>query len=227
MSKSKAIIWGAGGAIGGALKKKLEEEGWEVTPVVHGLSDDLESAVEANAGDPASVQTAVVEISQRVDEVDLWIYAAGDIMHAELAKMEPSDWQRILNANLTGPFLALNSSMPLLRDDAAILIVGVQQERLRLPGLSAYAAAKAGLEALSDTLRKEQRGHQVLLIRPAAVRTSFWEKVPFSMPKGALEPEALSDSIYNAYQDGKQGTLDLWNGWERKNADDDNLVDSP
>ncbi len=209
MSKSKAIIWGAGGTIGGALHQKLQAEGWEVTPIVHAFSGELDGAIEADAGDPASVQSAVVEISQRVAAVDLWIYAAGDIAHAELAEMDPTTWQRILNANLTGPFLALNSSMPLLADDAAILIIGAQQERLRLPGLSAYAAAKAGLEAFADTLRKEQRGHQVLLIRPAAVRTPFWEKVPFSMPKGALEPAQLADSIFDAYQDGKQGTLDL------------------
>lgn len=209
MSKSKAIIWGAGGAIGGALQKKLEEEGWEVTPVVHSLSDELEGAVEADAGDPASVQTAVVEISQQVDEVDLWVYAAGDITHAEIAEMDPDDWRRILNANLTGPFLALNASMPLLSTEAAILIVGAQQERLRLPGLAAYAAAKAGIEALTDTLRKEQRGKRILLIRPAAVRTPFWEKVPFSMPKGAVEPEDLAKSIFEAYQGGQQGTLDF------------------
>jgi NAD(P)-dependent dehydrogenase (short-subunit alcohol dehydrogenase family) len=209
MSKSKAIIWGAGGTIGTALHVKFEREGWDVTPVVHDLSDDIEGSVEADAGDPASVQSALVEISQQVGEVDLWIYAAGDITHAELSEMNPADWQRILNANLTGPFLTLKSCMPLLSDQACIIIIGAQQERLRLPGLAAYAAAKAGVEALTDTLRKEQRGKRVLLIRPAAVRTSFWEKVPFSVPKGALEPEQLADTIYEAYLEGKQGKLDL------------------
>jgi NAD(P)-dependent dehydrogenase (short-subunit alcohol dehydrogenase family) len=210
MSKSEAMIWGAGGAIGTALRDRLEQEGWKVTPIVHNLNEkNIEGAVEADAGNPASVQAALVEISQRVDRVDLWIYAAGDITHSELASMESEAWQEIIDANLTGPFLSLKESLPLLTEDATIMIIGAQQERLRLPGLSAYAAAKAGLEAMVATLRKEQRGRQVILIRPSAVHTSFWEKVPFSMPKSALEPSELADAIFAAYQDGPQGVLDF------------------
>jgi NAD(P)-dependent dehydrogenase (short-subunit alcohol dehydrogenase family) len=209
MSKSEALIWGAAGAIGSALRTKLENEGWNVTSIVHSFDVDGDpDSVEADAGDPASVQAARVEISQRSEQVDLFIYAAGDITHSELADLDPEDWRRILDANLTGPYLALNSCLPLLTEKAAIIVIGAQQERLRLPGLSAYAAAKAGVEALVETLRKEQRSRQVMLVRPAAVQTSFWEKVPFSMPKGAMKAEDLADSIFTAYQEGKQGVLD-------------------
>jgi hypothetical protein len=41
------------------------------------------------------------------------------------------------------------------------------------------------------------------------VQTSFWEKVPFSMPKGAIKPEELAESIFTSYQEGQQGAIDF------------------
>jgi short-subunit dehydrogenase len=78
-----------------------------------------------------------------------------------------------------------------------------------LPGLAAYAAAKAGLEALVQTLAKEQRKHRVTIVRPAAVATSFWDKVPLRMPKDAASPEKVAERILAAYEAGDVGELDL------------------
>ena len=89
-----------------------------------------------------------------------------------------------------------------------MVFLGAVHERLRLPGLSAYAAAKAGLEAYVEALRKETR-RKTLVVRPGAVDTAFWSKVPFSMPKNALQPEALAERIYAAILEGKEGLLDL------------------
>jgi len=89
-----------------------------------------------------------------------------------------------------------------------MVFLGAVHERLRLPGLSAYAAAKAGLEVFVEILRKETR-HKTLIIRPGAVNTALWSKVPFSLPKTALQPEALAEKIYSAIIEGKEGVLDL------------------
>jgi short-subunit dehydrogenase len=79
---------------------------------------------------------------------------------------------------------------------------------LRLPGLSAYAAAKAGLEAFAEVVRKETR-RKVSVVRPAAVATRFWEKVPFKLPPHHLQADDIARRILEAYQEGSQGPLDL------------------
>jgi NAD(P)-dependent dehydrogenase (short-subunit alcohol dehydrogenase family) len=46
-------------------------------------------------------------------------------------------------------------------------------------------------------------------VRPGAVNTSFWRKVPFKMPGSALSPEAVAEKVVEAVNAGHQGVLDL------------------
>jgi NAD(P)-dependent dehydrogenase (short-subunit alcohol dehydrogenase family) len=155
------------------------------------------------------VEQALEAVRQETDQVDLWIYAAGDIAASKVADASPQDWQRILNANLVGAHLATHYSLPLLASDGHLVFLGAISERLRLPRLSAYAAAKAGLEAFVQVLGKEERKRRVTLVRPAAVDTPLWDKVPFRLPPKALGPDEVAARILAAYHDGHRGVLDI------------------
>jgi len=207
-----AMVWGASGGIGTALVKRLVDSGWHVLSVARdaGSVTALTSyAVEADVADPEDVRQAVEQAKGMVGEVDLWIYAVGDNLSTKIMDMSFEDWRRILDANLNGAFAAVHYSLPLLAADAHVVFLGAVSERLRLPGLSAYAASKAGLEALGEVLRKEQRGRRVTVVRPKAVETGLWDKVPFKAPRGALAPEELAEGILFAYAEGHNGTLDF------------------
>jgi NAD(P)-dependent dehydrogenase (short-subunit alcohol dehydrogenase family) len=207
-----AMVWGASGGIGRALTQKLMAEGWTVFAVTRRGEDIVEltpNVIEADVASPFEVQSAIAAASQEISTVDLWVYTIGDIMSEKVARMLPEDWARLLNANLSGAYLATHYSLPLLADDAHLFYLGAVSERLHLPGLSAYAAAKAGLEAFADTLRKEERRRLVTNVRPAAVATPLWDKVPFKRPPGALSPEETAERILAAYRDGHSGALDL------------------
>ena len=154
------------------------------------------------------MQSAVTAISQEVSALDLWVYAVGDIASLRLNEMQPQDWQRILGANLSGAYLATHYSWPLLSEHAHLFYVGAVSERMRLPGLAAYAAAKAGLEALAEVVRKESR-RKVTVVRPGAVDTPFWSKVPFKLPPHHLAPDQVAARILQAYNEEQQGILDI------------------
>jgi NAD(P)-dependent dehydrogenase (short-subunit alcohol dehydrogenase family) len=89
------------------------------------------------------------------------------------------------------------------------MYLGAVSERLRLPNLAAYTAAKTGLEAFVEVLRKEERKRRVTLVRPGAVDTPLWEKVPLRLPNNALTPFQVSRQILEAYEQGHTGTLDI------------------
>ncbi len=207
-----ALIWGAAGGIGRALASKLKLDGWEVIAMSR-HADDLaggaDYAFEADVADPFAVQRAVLAGGQEAGEAHLFIYAAGDIVAEPVARMTPATFRRILDANLIGAFNAVHYSLPLLAADAPLVFIGAVSERMRLPGLSAYAAAKAGLEAFAETLRKEERKRRVIVVRPGAVNTGFWQKVPFKMPGNALSPEAVAEKVVEAIGGGRQGALDF------------------
>jgi 3-oxoacyl-[acyl-carrier protein] reductase len=165
--------------------------------------------LDADVSDPYEIQLALNSASQTVEEINLWIYAAGDITSAKVAEITAGDWQRIMDANLTGAFMTTHYSLPLLAKDAHLVFLGAVSERLRLPGLAAYAAAKAGLEAFVEALTKEERKRRIILVRPAAVDTPLWEKVPMRLPAEATSPDELARRILDAYQQGHKGTLDI------------------
>jgi NAD(P)-dependent dehydrogenase (short-subunit alcohol dehydrogenase family) len=206
-----AIIWGAAGGIGKALTQKLVNEQYAVQAVSRHPTEMrmiTPHVISTDVTQPAQVIAAARMAAESVPAFDLFIYSAGDIKSTKVGEMTIADWNRMLAANLTGAFLTAQASLPFLAPDAQIIFIGAVQERLRLPGLSAYAAAKAGLEAFAEAFRKETR-LKTLVVRPAAVNTAFWSKVPFSMPKSSLTPEALADQVYAAILDRKDGLLDL------------------
>jgi len=49
----------------------------------------------------------------------------------------------------------------------------------------------------------------VTVVRPGAVKTTFWDKVPMKIPPDAASPEKVALKIIAAYQAGHQGNLDL------------------
>ena len=207
-----AMVWGAGGGIGRGLVTRLAAEGWKVLAMGRHTSE-LASLTpylfEADVADPEAVEQAMAAASQQTDAVDLWIYAVGDIAAAKVLDSAPDDWQRILQANLSGAYLTVHHGLPLLAKDAHIFFLGAVSERLRFPRFSAYAAAKAGLEALGEVLGKEERKRRVTVVRPTAVDTPLWEKSPFRLPAGAMSPDQVAERVLAAYQDGHRGTLDL------------------
>lgn len=207
-----AMIWGAGGGIGRALVAKLVAGGWTVVAFsrqIEGRDELALHRVAVDVSDPASVAQAVAAAGDLVDRVDLWLYAAGDITAAKVADLEPVDWQRIVDANLTGAYLTAHYSLPLLAPEGHLVFIGAVIERISLPRLAPYAAAKAGLEALAAVLAKEERRRRVTIVRPAAVATSFWEKVPFKRPSDAAEPDQIAEQVIELYHAGRQGVVDL------------------
>lgn len=209
---ANALVWGATGGIGRALVTALLHEGHKVVGAArkaHTIDSPAYIPLEADIADDYSIAQAVYAAAQHTDSIHLMIYAAGDILSTRVADLSATDWQRILDANLTGAYLTTRHSLPLLAPDATLIYIGALHERLRLPGFSAYAAAKAGLEAFADALAKEERKRKILVVRPGAVATPLWDKVPLRLPPNAQSADHAATAILAAWSQGKTGALDL------------------
>jgi NAD(P)-dependent dehydrogenase (short-subunit alcohol dehydrogenase family) len=207
-----ALVWGASGAIGQAVLSKLNAEGWKTIGIVRdSLKTDriADFMFETRFENPGDIEETAYLVSQEIDDINFWCYAAGDISSEKVSEMAPKDWQRIVNANLNGAFFAIHHFLPLLNETAHIFFIGAMSERLRLPGLSAYAASKAGLEAFAESLGKEERKKRITIVRPGAVATPFWDKVSLRLPKDAAPAEKVAEKIYEAYLSEHKGYLDL------------------
>lgn len=207
-----AVIWGASGGIGRALVALLKDEGWRVFAAARREEAVPESAdfhCFFDAHRPDTVRDAAMFIAQQTDGADLMVYAAGGIAAATIDALSPQDWSQVLSANLTGPYLVAHYALNLLREDGHTVFIGAYVDRVTLPKFGAYATAKAGLETLASVLQKEHRRLRFTVVRPPAVATSFWDNVPFNMPKNALTAEAVAQAIIEHHRNGSKGPLDL------------------
>jgi len=110
---------------------------------------------------------------------------AGIALQAPLLQMSNEDFSRQLEINLLGPLIVTKAFAPLLGVEAAlhgapgrVVNVGSTVGKIAPPFMGAYAASKHGLEAFTDSLRRELGiyGIQVSLIGPGPVDTPIFDK---------------------------------------------------
>lgn len=209
---AEALIWGASGGIGRALSDILVAGGWKVYAAVRDEARapaGVAAVLEFDAAKPFSFSAAAMNVAQESAGLDLVVYTPG-VMRAELVDgFEAERWREVFSVTLDGAQQSARASLPLMREGGHWMAIGAYTEKLVLPRFSAYAAAKAGLAVLVQVLQKENRRQRFSLVRPGAVDTPFWANVPFSLPRGAVSPQAVAEAMLRHHEGGGSGVLDL------------------
>jgi 3-oxoacyl-[acyl-carrier protein] reductase len=106
---------------------------------------------------PEAWQQAVAEIVTRHRRLDVLVNNAGAHEDALLATMPLDSWQRVRSINLDGVFHGCQAALPTMvgQRQGRIVNVASLSALLAPPGQSNYAAAKAGVIALTQSLAKE------------------------------------------------------------------------
>jgi NAD(P)-dependent dehydrogenase (short-subunit alcohol dehydrogenase family) len=95
---------------------------------------------------------------------------------APVADLDVGTWQQVLDVNLTGVFLCLKYEIAHMKEHGGGAIVNIASNigpHARRPGLSAYAASKAGVSVLTQTAAREYIGHNIRInaVSPGATDT--------------------------------------------------------
>jgi NADP-dependent 3-hydroxy acid dehydrogenase YdfG len=212
-----AIVTGGGSGIGEATAAALAREGAKVAVVGRraGPLEDLAralaekghtaSAVAADVADAAAVQRLVTEVTARWGRVDLLVNSAGiNVPRRDLASLSVPDWDAVLRINLTGTFLVTHAVLPVMREQGSGTIVNVSSiagyRPMALTG-PAYNAAKAGVNAFTESVNLVERRHGIraCAVCPGEVATPILENRPTPPTPEArasmLQPEDLAETI--------------------------------
>lgn len=163
-----ALVTGAARGIGLATAKKFLTEGWRVAlldiegellgrAVAEIGRDEATLALTCDVSDAAAVAAAMTTVEQRFGRLDALVNNAGIAVFAPLMETSETDWRRVLEVNLTGPFLCTKAAVPLMRDGNGGAIVNITSiSAVRASTLrSAYGTSKAGLAHLTKQLAVE------------------------------------------------------------------------
>ena len=172
-----AVVTGGRIGIGAAIVERLEASGakariWDV-----GSKDDP-----VDVADPQAVERAAARAIAELGRIDILVNNAG-IAGPTMPVVEyPVDeWKRVIDIDLTGPFLCCRAVVPHMVKAGYGRIVNIASVAGKEgnPNAAAYAAAKGGLIAFTKALGKElaKTGVLVNCITPAAAQTAILDQV--------------------------------------------------
>ncbi len=213
-SKRRALITGASSGIGKATALAFAKAGIDVA-LVSRSQDKLEAiattAREAGVNAKAyvldlakleQVKAGIEAIATDFAPIDILVNNAGMGYTNPLSATPLSDWQQVIDLNLTSVFQCILGILPAMRNQQRGTIINVASiaGQQPFPTWGAYNVSKAGLIALSKTLAAEERTHgiRVVTISPGAVNTPLWDTDTVQMDfnrSAMLTPEIVAQSI--------------------------------
>ena len=120
------------------------------------LGSQLAVAAVADVRDLQALEKTVAAGVDRFGGIDLVLANAGMGCYGSVAHIDPTTFARVIEVNLIGVFHTVRAALPTLVDRRGyVLIVSSMAAFLPGPGLSAYAASKAGVEHFASSLRLE------------------------------------------------------------------------
>jgi len=163
------LITGANGGLGRAIARSFLDESKDnfVWLGVHshkeqaqGLAKEFSercALVDLDVTQSSSWESAVAKVLARQNRLDVLVNNAGKHSDALLATMPLKDWEEVLATNLHGAFHGCQAVLPTMISQRSGRIVNVASLSAILApaGQTNYAAAKAGLVALTQSLAKE------------------------------------------------------------------------
>jgi NAD(P)-dependent dehydrogenase (short-subunit alcohol dehydrogenase family) len=187
--KRRAFITGAGSGLGLAFAVELADAGWtialtDVSP--ERLRNGIESVrtrggspepYEFDVSDYEKFSQAVHDFERKHGGIDIGINNAGIGCGGFLHEMAIEDFGKVMNINLMGVVNGCHLFVPIMKRQkhGHILNVASAAAFVAAPRMSAYNTAKAGVLALSETLRAEldDEGIGVTVLMPTYVRTNI------------------------------------------------------
>jgi NAD(P)-dependent dehydrogenase (short-subunit alcohol dehydrogenase family) len=214
-----AMITGASQGLGRALALAYAKEGASIVinsrseesirPVAEAAEGTEVLALAADVSKSADVGRLVDAATQRFGRIDVLVNNAG-ILGPRVAILDyPEDeWRRVIDANLTGPFLVSKAVIEHMPEGGSIVNVvsGVSVEGRAEWG--AYSVSKFGVEGLTQILAAEleERDIRVNAVDPGGMRTEMRAAAyPEEDPRERITPEENTDVFLYLASDESQG----------------------
>lgn len=134
------------------------------------------------------IDAALAQVQARFGKLDVLFLNAGVSVALPLEQVSEARFDEVMDVNVKGAFFMLQKALPLLATPASVIMTTSITNQLGSPHFSVYAASKAALRSLVQSLALELvgRGVRINAISPGPIETPIYERVglPAAMVQG-------------------------------------------
>ncbi|GAB6060027.1 SDR family oxidoreductase [Desulfonatronum parangueonense] len=202
-----AVVTGGSSGIGNSLVRKFRDEG-----IVTAFADiavpreEIQGAAfyQVDIADPVQVCGFINDVGDSLGIPDIIVCNAGRGIHELLKEGDPENWEMIFRINVFGALRIVRGFLEgmLQKGHGDIVFISSVSSRRPYIGGGVYAATKAAIDMIAETLRLEvQPVIRVTNVAPGVVDTPFFvniihgDQTPESIGWGALEPDDVAEAV--------------------------------
>lgn len=246
LSGQVAIVTGASRGLGEAIAATLHRCGAKIALVARSR-DDLERVAadlrsRPNGSDAASTRVYAIDVADEQatssmvadvlaawGRIDILVNNAGLVSPGTFEEVDTAEWQRLIDANLTGAYQLIRAVAPTMQAQRHGRIVNISSISAQTGGVSGgvhYAASKGGMLAMTKTLARDLGPYNVTVnsiapgqidSRPGSMQGEQRRQIESMVPLGRLgDPEDIANAVlYLVSRMGKYvtgATLDVNGG---------------
>lgn len=211
MTRTAAIVTGAASGIGRATVERFLADdrhdfvaGFDIDDAITELSDEFERfrGFELDVADHDAVASAVAAVEADADTITV-VNNAAVSRYYWLGDLDPEEWHRVLDVNLTGQYNLAYAVGPAMHDRERGAMVNVSSgagQRGSASGGVHYSASKAGVLGLTKGLAKQLGPHvrvncvvPGLIDTPLTTDSGLWDEEGIEEFTGRLPIDRLGD----------------------------------
>jgi len=149
------------------------------------------------------VDRAIDAVLDQHGHVDLLVNNVGFALFRDVEKIDPAEWRRMIDTNLTSMFLCARKVVPSMKDRKSGMIVNIGSVagKRGIKGGTAYCASKFAVNGFSESLMEELRefGIRVACINPGTVKTELLDHAGIK-PEKYMRTDDLAGLIVSLVQ---------------------------
>lgn len=208
-----ALVTGASSGVGRRVAERLAGQGARLGLLgrdaarLEETAAACRTAVATAAGDIADaayVAAALAGFERELGAPGILVNCAGISLPRRMAleEIDPMTWQHMLDTNLRGTYLTCHAVIAGMkaRGRGAIVNIGSTAAHVAKPGVSAYAASKFAVRALTDALIEEcdGTGVRIAMVSSGPINTPIWDKAdkpPAVERQHMVQPDDIADAV--------------------------------
>jgi len=186
-----ALITGGTSGIGLATAKLFQAQGAQVavtgrsTEALRQAQNELGDAalvMRSDAASLADIDSLMAAVKERFGRIDILFVNAGVARVGPIDIVSEADYAGMMDINVKGTFFTIQKALPLFGESASVIVTTSIANQIGSPHFSLYAASKAALRSMVQSLALELvgRGVRVNAISPGPIATPIFDS--FGLP---------------------------------------------